>query len=83
MRGRVNVASAWQSLTHYHPPPALQLVPFVIWQTWKDMEPRAPRFEGMNSMVQVRKAQSDAIAVRHNFGRASPGRPATYWTVCW
>ena len=28
-----------------------QLVPYVIWQTWKDTYPSTLRFEGMNSMV--------------------------------
>ena len=33
--------------------PPLQVVPRVIWQTWKDAKPGVKRFEGMNSMVLV------------------------------
>jgi hypothetical protein len=35
-----------------------QLVPHVIWQTWKDTTPSGRRFEGMDSMVQVLHAVS-------------------------
>jgi hypothetical protein len=32
---------------------AAQLVPYVIWQTWKDTMPLRKRYEGISSMPQV------------------------------
>ena len=44
--------STWHNVQRM--PSHAQLVPYVIWQTWKDIHPRPLRFKGMNSIVQVR-----------------------------
>ena len=41
-----------------------QLVPYVIWQTWKSTHPRPLRFKGMNSIVQVRRVLSFRLRCR-------------------
>ena len=55
------VCSSASSPTDYSANGFVQLVPFVIWQTWKDVHPRPPRFQGMNSLVQVQLAMRTCL----------------------
>ena len=41
--------------------PEAQLVPYVIWQTWKSTHPAPLRFDGMNSMVLVNPEYDFAV----------------------